>query len=135
MDPSNNPIQTPKSLQAPESPQGFVAYSLNPLFNPIVISPQHPYSPYDWPGIPLELSPRTYRVSAHKLFPSMELEGEIPVSSLGHLEVSTTHTPHMDDEQGYEFPPKGFPYTGKFSSLSYTEASGPMLPHGYTTLV
>ena len=64
----------------------------------------------------------------------MDSKGEIPVSSPGHSKVSTTHTPHIDDEQGYGFPPEGFPYTGRVSSLTYPETSGPMLPHGYTTL-
>jgi hypothetical protein len=81
-----------------------------------VISPQHPYSPYDQPGIPLELSPRTSQIPPHQLFPPMDSEGEIPTSSLSHSEVSATHTPHVDDEQGYEFPPEGFPFTGRVPS-------------------
>jgi len=60
----------------------------------------------------------------------MESESETPISSPGHSEVSTTHTPHVDDE----FPLEGFPYTGRVMSLSYPETSGPMLPHGYINL-
>ena len=64
----------------------------------------------------------------------MESEGEIPVSSPSHSEVSATHNPHVDDEKGYEFPLEVFPYTGRVLSLTYPETSGPMLPHFYTTL-
>ena len=89
-----------------------------------MISPQHPYNPYDQPGIPLELSPRISRIPHHQLFPSMESEGE----------VSATHTPHVDDEQGDELPPEGFPFTGIVPSLTLPETSGPMFPISYTTL-
>lgn len=44
------------------------------------------------------------------------------------------HTPHVDDEQEYDFPPEGFPYTVGVPSLTFPETSGPMFPHGYTTL-
>jgi len=64
----------------------------------------------------------------------MDSAGEIPTSSLGHLEVFATHIPHVDDEQGYEFPPEGFPFMGRVPSLILPETSGPMFPHGYTTL-
>lgn len=99
-----------------------------------MISPQRPYSPYDRLGIPLEFSPRTSQIPRHHLFSSMELEGEIPTSSLGHSEVSATHTPHVDDEQGYEFPPKGFPFTGRVPSHTLPKTSGPILPPSYITL-
>ena len=99
-----------------------------------MISPQRHYIPCDQPGIPLELSPRTSSTPHHQLFPSMESKGEIPVFSLGHSEVSAIHTPHIDDEQEYVFPPKCFPYRGRVSLLSYPETSGPMFLHGYTTL-
>jgi len=82
----------------------------------------------------LELSPHTSRVPHHELFPSIELEGEIPTSYPCHSEVSATHNPHVDDEKGYEFPIEGFPYIGRVSSLTFPETSRPMLPHGYTTL-
>ena len=68
-----------------------------------MISPQRPYSPYDRPGVALELSPSTSQIPPRKLFPPMDLEGKISTSSSGHSEVSATQTPHVDDEQGYEF--------------------------------
>lgn len=64
----------------------------------------------------------------------MESEGEIQVSSPSHSEISTTHTPNVDDEKVYEFPPEGSPYTGRVLSLSYAETRGPMLPRRYVTL-
>ena len=64
----------------------------------------------------------------------MDSEGKIPISSLGYSKVFTTHTPHVDDEEGYEFPPEGFPFTGRVPSLTLPETSGPMLSPGYTTL-
>lgn len=70
----------------------MVIYPLNPLFKTVAISPQCPYSPYNQPGISLELSLRTALVVRHRLFPPMESDGEILVSSLGHSKVSTLHT-------------------------------------------
>lgn len=64
----------------------------------------------------------------------MDSEGEIPTSARGHLKVSTTHTPHVDEEKEYDFPPEGFPFTGRVPSQTLLETSGPMLQHGYTTL-
>ena len=84
----DNPIQTPKSPPTSEGQLRLVVYPLNPLFDPIVISPYHPYSLYYQLGIPLELSPRTSSVVCHLLFSPMESEGEIPVSSPSHSEVS-----------------------------------------------
>lgn len=127
-------MRTLKSLQTLKNFQILVVYPLNTLFNPILISPNCSYSLYDRPIIPLELSPQTSLVPHHQLFPSMDSRGKIPVSSLGHSEVSTTHTPHVDDEQGYEFPLESFPFTRKVSSLPYPELSEPILPHGYTSL-
>lgn len=43
--------------ETPESPQRFVLFPLNLLFDPLVISPKQNYSPYDRPGVTLELSP------------------------------------------------------------------------------
>ena len=130
----NNPIQTPESPPTSEGQLRLVVYPLNPLFDPVVISPQRPYNSYNQMGIPSELSPRTSSIVRRCLFSPMESEGEIPVSSLGHSNVSATHTPHVNDEQEYEFPPEAFPNMGRVSSLSYPETNGPMLPHGYTTL-
>lgn len=56
----------------------------------------------------------------------MELEGEFPVSSLGHSEVST---PHIVEEEEYQFPPEGFPYTGSIPISVYQK-----LPPNYVTL-
>ena len=120
----------PKAL---ESPQRFVLYPLNPLFDPFVISPQHPYSPYDR-GVPLELSPHTSQIPPCQVFPLMDSEGEIPTSPRGPPDVSTRHTPNVDNESEYDFPPEGFPYVGRVPSQPPAYNSGPMLPHGYTTL-
>jgi len=79
------------------------------LFDPVVISSQRPYIPYDQSGVPLELSPHTSSVVRHRLFPDMELEGDAPVTSPEESEVST---PHTVEEEEYPFPPEGFPYTG-----------------------
>ena len=43
----NNPIQTPESSPTTDGQLGVVIYPLNPLFDPIVISLQRPYSLYD----------------------------------------------------------------------------------------
>lgn len=53
----DNPVQTPESSLTTNGQLGLVIYPLNPLFNPVVISPQFPYNPYDQPAVPLELSP------------------------------------------------------------------------------
>ena len=53
----DNLIQTLKSQLTPDGQLGLVVYPLNPLFNPVMISPQRLYSSYDQPGISLELSP------------------------------------------------------------------------------
>lgn len=45
---------------------------MNPLFYPFVISPQKPYSPYDNPSVPLELSPRPYQIPPRQLFPHLQ---------------------------------------------------------------
>lgn len=99
-----------------------------------MISPQRPYSPYDWPFVPLELSRRTYQIPPRQLFPAMDLEGEIPTSPRGPLQVSTTHTPHVNEYFEYEFPLEGFPFMGRVPSQMAPENSGLMVPHGYTTL-
>lgn len=105
----------------PETWQGLVVYTLNSLFDLVLISLQHLYNPYDRPGIPLELSPQTSSVVRHRLFPPMESKGEIPVSSPGHSEVSATHTPHVFDDQGYQFLLEGFPYMGSIPTSIYPE--------------
>jgi len=64
----------------------------------------------------------------------MESKGEILVSSPGHSEVSTTHTPHVVDEQGCSFLAEGFPYTGNISTSFYPEYSETLFPHGHTSL-
>ena len=56
----------------------------------------------------------------------MESEGEIPISSLGHLEVST---PCTIKKQEYPFPPKGSPYMGSIPTSVHPE-----LPCNYVTL-
>jgi len=56
----------------------------------------------------------------------MEPEGEFPVFSLGHSEVSTSHT---IKEEEYQFPPEGFPYTGSIPISVYQD-----LPPNYMTL-
>lgn len=109
----DNPIQTLESLQTFNNLQRLVSYPPDPF----VISPQHPYSPYDQPSVPLELSPRSSL--AHRWLFSMESKGEIPISSLSQSEVSATHTPQVGNEQPYELPLEGFPFTGRVSSLSY----------------
>jgi len=91
-----------------------------------VISLQHSYNPYNHPGILLELSPRTSLVVRHCLFPPMESEGEILVSSSGHSEVST---PHTIEEEEYPFPPEGFPYTRSIPISVYRD-----FPPNYVTL-
>lgn len=53
----DNSIQTPKSQPTTDDQLGLVVFPLNPLFDPIVISRQRPYSPYDQLDTPLELSP------------------------------------------------------------------------------
>lgn len=58
----------------------------------------------------------------------------IPTSPLGPMEISTTHTPHVDNDIEYDFPLEGFPYEGRFPSQMPPVYSGPLLPHDYTTL-
>lgn len=132
--PSNYLSPQESDLETPRSPQRFVLYMPNPLFDPVVISPQHPYSPYDQPSVPLELSPHTSQILPCQLFPPMDSEGEIPTSPPGHPKVSTTHTPHVDEEKEYDFPLEGFPFMGRVPSHTLPETSGPMFPPGYTTL-
>lgn len=64
----------------------------------------------------------------------MASEGEFPTSPQGPLEVSSTHTPNVDNDSKYEFPPEGFPYVGSVPSQPLLENSGPMLPLCYMTL-
>lgn len=132
--PLDSSLSQESDPETTESPQRFVLYPLNPLFDPFVISPQHPYSPNDQPSVPLELSPHPYRIPPRQLFPPMASEGEIPASPQGPPEVSSTHTPSVDNDSKYDFPPKDFPYVGRVPSQPPPENSGPMLPHGYTTL-
>lgn len=73
--------------ETPESPQRFDLFPLNRLFDPLVISPQQPYSPYDNPGVPLELSPQPYWIPPCQMFPPMASKGEFPTSSQGPQEV------------------------------------------------
>jgi len=56
----------------------------------------------------------------------MESEGEIPVSSPSHLEVST---PCTVKEQEYHFPLEGVPYMGSIPTSVHLE-----LPRNYMTL-
>lgn len=44
-------------------------------------------------------------------------------------EVYATHTPHIVHDQGYPFPPEGFPYIGSIPIGVY-----PKLPHDYVSL-
>jgi len=83
------------------------------LFDPFLISPQHPYNPYNQPGVPLELSPCTSLDVRRHLFPDMEPKGDAPVTSSEESKVST---PHTFEEEEHPFPPKGFPYTGGIPS-------------------
>lgn len=129
-----NAIQTPASLQAPESSQWFCIHPMNPLFHYVVICLQCPYSPSDHYVIPLDLSPRTYQIPRHRLFPLMDSQGEIQTSSLGHSEIFSTHTPHVNDEQGYEFPREGCPFTERVQSHTLPETSGAMFPLDYAML-
>ena len=71
---------------------------MNSLFDHVVISPQRPYSPYDQPGAPLELSPHTYQIPSCQLSSPMDSEGAIPTSPQDPLEFSAIHTPHVDEE-------------------------------------
>ena len=64
----------------------------------------------------------------------MALEGEILTSPQGPPEVSITETPSVDNESEYDFPLEDFPYVGRVPSQLHPKNSGPMLPHGYTTL-
>jgi len=43
----DNPVQTPNNSPTTDGQLGLVIYPLNPLFDPVVISSQRPYSLYD----------------------------------------------------------------------------------------
>lgn len=100
----------------------------------MVISPQKPYSPYDNPSVPLKLSPQPYQILPRQLFPPMALEGEFPSSSQGPPKVSSTHTPSVNNDFEYDFPPEGYPYVGSVAPPPPPESSGPIFPPGYTSL-
>lgn len=86
--------ESPENSSTTNGQLGLVIYPLNPLFNPIVISPQRPYSSYDQLGVPLELSPHTHTRSAIRchLFLDMEPKGDAPVTSMDESKFSTPHT-------------------------------------------
>ena len=102
-------LKSLENLPATNDQLGLVIFPLNPLFDIVEISPPRPYSPYDQPGVPLELSPRTRSTIRLRLFPKIEPEGDAPVISLKESEVST---PHTVEEEELHFPPEGFPYSG-----------------------
>ena len=56
----------------------------------------------------------------------MEPKGDATVSSQDHSKVST---PHIIEEEEYQFPPKCFPYTGSIPISIYKD-----LPPNYVTL-
>jgi len=94
------------------------------LFDVFDISPQHPYSPYDQPGVPLELSPNTRLFVHHHLFLDMECKGDAPITSLYESKDSTPHTIEGEELQ-LQFPPDGFPYSKCIPAI---------LPPGYVSL-
>lgn len=105
----NNPVQTLENSSNTDGQLGLVLYPINHLFDPIAISPQGPYSPYNQPGVPLELSSHTSLAIHHRLFPNMELKFDALVTSLEESEFST---PHTVEEKALHFPPEGFPNSG-----------------------
>lgn len=122
----DNPFQTHESSPTTEGHLGLVIYPPNPLFDPIVISSQRPYSSYDEPGVPLALSLHTSSVICHCLFPPMEPEGKALVTSPAQCEVST---PHTVEEEEHQFPIERFPYTGNIPISVYRD-----FPTNYVTL-
>jgi len=64
----------------------------------------------------------------------MASEGEFPTSSQGPPKVSTTHTPSVDNDSEYDFPPEGYPFVGSVLPPPPPEISGPIFPPGYTSL-
>jgi len=118
-----------------EVPQRFLLFPLNPLFDPLFISPQRTYSSFDNPNVPLESSPSTLWISP-KPFPLMASEGEIPTSPQDSPhEVSATHTPGIGDEFEYKLPPEGFLYMGSMPPPPPPESGEPLFPLGYTSFV
>jgi len=115
---SNNPVQTPESSPPTDSQLGLVIYPPNPLFDLVVISSQCPYSPYDQPGVPFEVSPHTSLVVRCHLFPDIEAEGDALITSPDESKVST---PHIVEEEEHPFPPECFPYTWSIPINVYWE--------------
>lgn len=106
----DKPVRTPENSPTTDGQLGLVIYPPNPLFDVVEISPQHPYSPYDQLGVPLELSTSTCSVIRRHLFSEMEPEGDASVTSLDESEVSTPHTVE-GEELLLQFPLEGFPYS------------------------
>lgn len=93
----------------------MVIYPLKTLFDIVEILSQRPYSRYDQPGVPLELSPNTRSVIFHHLFSNMEHAGDAPVTSLDESKFSTSHTIEGGELQ-LQFPPKDFPFSEGISA-------------------
>lgn len=93
----DNPVQTTENFPTTDDQLGLVIYPSNPLFHTVEMSLQCPYSLYDQPGVPLELSPSTCSVIRRHLFLNMEHEVNGPVTSIDIFEVSTSHTNEGED--------------------------------------
>lgn len=120
----DSPVRSRKNLPTTNGQLGLVIYPANPLFVVVEISLQHPYSPYDQLGVPLQLSPSTLSVIHHHLFYDMEPKGDAPVTSMDESKVSTPHTVE-GEELKLQFSPEGFPYS---------ECITASLPLGYVSL-
>ena len=106
------------------------------------LSPPHLYSPFDTPNVPLDPSPRAFRVPIRELFPKMATDNDNPSVELTPkgvpLETSETHVSTADVDpislllENFHYVSAPYNLTsGPGATRAY---SAPLVPPGYNSL-